>query len=481
MKKDRKQDKKYKKKMHGSFKAAVALLAGITLLTVGLFSDMTKLKDVRAAGAPIRTIKFIKWTKLYEMPQNGFFGMLMFEWNGSYYFSSGNNWGAESSHGLSWTAVNINVDPYISTGDTFYTRGIMDVPYFHYGGTDGDNKNARKYILEFYSNGKGTGKYLDRSGGSHIQSNTWSSADWMTIMDKKRADEKGIGSKVSNGENIIFWNISGNDAVLRKSIDTNGNGCFCGCGSGGDADWDSNSRFWVYGASEVEYSCIYGDWTMDNDQVYVAEDDLILMDGATMTIPEGSVLCVKGSFFVNGTIKCHGTILVEDGGVMMPFTPKKKGGDIDIDGGTLAIMSGGRVYAGNPKGYLNATENAWFYVRNSGTVVNYGILAAGIADVGTNSVVENHAGGAILFGVVLKTPGSFLNTVKMTDSNLDKGAQTLGLVNGGGQIMRDTATYISYPGAGFYAGSQSNRIYWQKVNYDSAGNMQVTDAIKGGQ
>ena len=456
-------------------KGMVALLTGLAVLCVGLFSDMTRIKDVRAAGAPIKTVKYIKWTKLYEMPQNGFFGMLMFEWGGNYYFSSGNSWGKESDHGPSWTAKNINVDPYISTGDVFYTKGIMDVPYFHYGGTDGDNKNARKYILEFYSGGKATGRYLDRKGGSEIQSNDWSSADWMTIMDKKRADEKGIGGYVSNGDNIIFWNKSGNDAVLRKSTDTNGNGCFCGVGSGGDADWDTNSRFWVYGAAEVEYSCIYGNWTMDDEQVYVAEDDLILMDGATMTIPAGSVLCVKGSFFVNGTIKCYGTILVEDGGRLIPFTPKKKGGDIDLDGGTLAVMSGGRVYGGNPKGYLNAAEDALLQARNGASIVNYGLLTAGRVQLASNSRVENHKNGLMFLGYPLATPGKFSNSYmgitmakafNFTTSVERTLPPAVGLSNTGGYSAADsTVVFEEYSGSKAMFGGSGNKAM-QTFTYD---------------
>ena len=127
----------------------VAAIMIFAMLCTGIASDIFGTVRVQAAGAPVKTIKFIKWTKLYEMPQKDFTGVLMTEWGGQYYFTNGDEWGIVEDRGSGWRLTNITVNPYIGTGDTFYTRDLMNVPYFHYGGTDGDNKNARKYIIEF--------------------------------------------------------------------------------------------------------------------------------------------------------------------------------------------------------------------------------------------------------------------------------------------------------------------------------------------
>lgn len=450
---------------------AVAILVALAVLGTGLFSDRTKLDSVKAANPPIKTIKFIKWEKQYEMPEEGFWGILMTDWSNEYYITRGDDWGNVEDHGKGWRLSNISFDPYISNEDTFYTRDLMNAPYFHYGGKDGGNKNARRYILEI-SNGPGklVGAYLDYTG-MQIQRNTsWSNADWMTIMDKKRANEKGIGSKVSNGDNIVFWNTSGNDTALKRGTDKNGYVAAHGVSSGGDDDWTA-TRWKVYRAKEVEYSCLYT-WTMDKNQVWTVENDVILMDGATLTIPEGSVLCVKkGNFYVNGTIKCYGTIIVEDGGCMMPYMPQKKGGDFDIDGGSMVIMSGGRVYAGNPKGALKATENATFLMRNEANLVNYGILAASHVDIQNNCLVENHSGGNLLFGVALTAPGKFSGGKYAPGDNT--GNIGLGL-NTGSVGTGSSAVFMSYPGSGFwYPTTVTNNVKWKTYTYDSSGNVTV--------
>ena len=445
-------------------RTAVAVITVLAVLGTGLFADWAGIIKVHAADPPIRTIMFYKWDKLYEMPQGSFKGMLMTDWNGEYYFTNGDSWQKVDEHGFGWQLTNININPYMSTGDVFYTRTQMDTPYFHYSKNDGDNCNAPEYKIELFSNGNRTKKYLDYTGYC-IQTNSFDSCDSVTVLDSKKAKEKGIGNKVKSGDNILFWNTSGNDTALKRGIDYTGKVAAHGVNSEGDDDWTA-TRWKIYRCVGKEYNCLYT-WEMDKDQVWTVNGDVILMDGETFTIPEGSILCIKnGSFFVNGTIKCYGTILVEDGGFLIPYLPTKWGGYVDIDGGSLLVMSGGRVYAGNPKGYLNATQDAYFVVQNGGTVINYGVIAAGRVEIKENCLIENHIGGSLLWGLALTAPGKLVNAYNPGDNT-----NNIGLGAHSGSIKTAASSVIKkYNGSNFwYPSSISSSISWKSYTVDKNG------------
>ena len=453
-----------------SFRRTIAIVMIFTVLFSGSINELTGVKKVWAAGAPLMKIDFVRWTKLYEMPKEDFYGLLMPDWNGEHYFTNGSDWGPVDGHGQGWRLTNITSDPYMNSGEVFYTKGLMNTPYFIYGGTDSDNNDARKYLMLLYSGDRNsTGKYVDYTG-FQIQKNSWDSSSWMTILDKKRAEEKGIGDKVVNGDNIIFWNTALNDTALKRELDLTGKLCAHGVSSEGDDTWTA-TRWQVYRATKIYYSCIYT-WTIDKNQVWTVSDDVILMDGETLTIPENTVLCVKkGNFLVNGTIKCYGTMIVEDGAAVIPFMPKKKGGNIEIIGGNLLIMSGGRVYTGNPKGVLGATEDAMFTVENGGTVVNYGVLAAGHANIRDNCLVENHAGGTILLGVKMDRTNSFMLPYNPGDK-----ISILGMARyySGSIKASQSAAFKSYPGSYLLTpSSASDELKWKTYTYDTNGNVNI--------
>ena len=71
-------------------------------------------------------------------------------------------------------------------------------------------------------------------------------------------------------------------------------------GSGSDYTY-----FRFYDVGTYTYTCINSNYIIGENQVYVADRDLFLKEGVKLTIPEGSVLCVKnGPFYVNGEIEC---------------------------------------------------------------------------------------------------------------------------------------------------------------------------------
>ena len=200
----------------------------------------------------------------------------------------------------------------------------------------------------------------------------------------------------------------------------------------------------LYVASKKYYTCINENWSIGANQVYTADSDLILKDGVTLTVPEGAVLCVKkGAFFVNGIISCYGTILVEDGGIIMPYQASGENGRgcyISLKtGGTMIIEEGGRVYAGCPAGQLGTKNQGWLDMHEGSTLVNYGLLVAGKCDFNLSGsgggTIENHPGGAMFLGYTVDDPTKFMGvTYDASRTKAETLANALGLKTTGGYV-----------------------------------------------
>lgn len=181
--------------------------------------------------------------------------------------------------------------------------------------------------------------------------------------------------------------------------------------SGGKTNADG---FWMYHRDNKKiYTCINENFTLGSNQVYVADEDLFLGENVKLTIPDGAVLCVKnGPFYVNGEIECSGTILVEDGGSILPYASEASGSRIVLkEGGAMIIRSGGRVYAGCPKGSLaTAGTNGWLDMYAGSTIHNFGLLVAGQCNFKYGlATIETHKGGATYLGYAVDKKSSFLS------------------------------------------------------------------------
>ena len=213
---------------------------------------------------------------------------------------------------------------------------------------------------------------------------------------------------------------------------------------GKDPDKKQATEFYFYEVQTNAYTCINRDYaigTKENPQVYTADADLFLQEGVTLTVPEGSVLCVKkGRFFVNGEIKCSGTILVEDGGVIEPFESTGSGSRIVLEeGGTMIIRKGGKVFAGCPQGCLGTPQGGgWLDMKAGSSIINYGILIAGQCNFKYGqATLENHKDGIMCLGCSLYSYADekkFLNFSQSdtkTLNNMRSGKENYGSVGAG--------------------------------------------------
>ncbi|MBR6396123.1 MAG: hypothetical protein IKS09_04060 [Lachnospiraceae bacterium] len=447
-----------------TIKVLTALIMIICLALTGFpFAGHKPSVKAKTATPKYGTMKVWRWDKLDNLGDrtDSFWALIMYEADGKTYFSSGDG-GRDKTH---WSSSSTEVNPYISSKSrTFYTRERLDSPYFEYKGSDGSNANCRKYYLTMYV-GNDKKNRINWKGTEDIQRSDHT--DQISVIDSKQYAQKG--QSMDTGEFKMFFNKSAaNDIFLFGRA-----GEFYGDGSGGG--WPG-TKFTLYQGTEDTYSCLNNNYTIDPDQVLIVDSDVIITEDATLTVPEGAVLVVKeGALFVNGTIVLNGgTMLVEKGGLVMPFESKKNGCRIVINNaGSLIVRSGGRVYAGCPKGtLLTGGTSGWLDLHPGGSIVNFGLIAAGQINFYKDSIVELHPGSRLALGYVLTSLDKFLDeSLKPTDSVSKLGLEANKNL---GSILKSNITL--YSGATFMYAIDESKL---DANYKVINDGKVTEKHLG--
>ena len=155
-------------------------------------------------------------------------------------------------------------------------------------------------------------------------------------------------------------------------------------------DWQYYFRIYTYRL--VEYDAIVKSFTVGKGATYSIDRQLVLNKDVTITVEDGGVLMVDRQLLNNGNIvvKNGGTVIVNEGGYIMPFGKKVDGG-ITLDGGNLIIMDNAKVLCDEGTGTLLA--------RNGASIINRGVLLVGKAlELRNNSYLRNETPGALVLG-----------------------------------------------------------------------------------
>ena len=379
--------------------ALLRKLGAVFFALVLVVSDALPVPDglpntVEAAGPSKGTVTFYKWTRLRDWEDlDRAYVMLISKIGGKYYMAQSLK---DINNDLSnWYLKSIDADPRINPeADEFLTKTCWTnirtrLTTFNgkYGSFDG------YYMEEYYDDAwhwvTHTTEYLKNSTNS---ATIWIPYD-RTMGDSGKGFEMRWGT-INN--NTVWLKPKDADANWPVRLDWHG-------WTGPDGCWE------VFGRSIKYFTCINSNYTIGENQVYVADSDLFLKEGVKLTIPDGSVLCVKnGPFYVNGEIECYGTILVEDGGIIMPFESTSGGSRIVMkEGSAMIIRSGGRVYAGCPKGSLGTQgDNGWLDMYAGSSIINFGLFVAGKCNFKYGqATIENHKGGQMYLGYAVSTKG----------------------------------------------------------------------------
>ena len=365
---------------------------------------------VKAADKPeMGTISFVKYTKQKDIADVAKADetyedcFIAYEYKEVYYAPYTRILGVDN-----WPVMKIEtiMPQFDADSDSFLSRTKIKHRKFNYdhGRTMEEEPYQPFYTISITSEYNGIGEEGDESkavvGGEYVN-NTIFPHDTGRYYEVEAVAGSWRGARFmlsyhSNKDRDFYVQLKGDDTKIQG---TRLNG----------------SPFLFYKLSTVTYTCINSDYKIGENQVYVADSDLFLKEGVKLTVPEGAVLCVKnGPFYVNGEIECSGTILVEDGGVIMPYESTGAGSRIVLkEGGAMIIRSGGRVYAGCPKGSLGTMgDQGWLDMYAGLYVINFGLLVAGQCNFKYGqATLENHKGGAMFLGYTVSNEGKskFMN------------------------------------------------------------------------
>ena len=443
-------DKKHGKRIAGRIaKCGTTLLGTAILLSVTLIqSHNTALADASSDAFGMK-IELYEWNRIYELPQNNFYGCFVWGPTDNHYFSGGRQiGGSKNSDGIYdyWLGVKESTDPYLDFNkDTFITRDSHDPSYFRYKCARGEYFGyARVYSIELFPqiNEEMKKVCFVSTYKNAIQAQT-TQASW-DILDYKH-DNRGV--KTKNMKNASTVTAKGCVRMMRYfgeekccPVYTNENYI-----SVHKKDAWPDCDMMLFSVDKKTFNAM-SDYTVPGGNIFRNQDSSFLLDGKTLTIPEGSVLSVKGTFYYNGTIDCAGTIIVEEGARMLPYNPNMAAGGIKLhDGGTLIIMPKARVMAGLPSGTLNSKQDGWLEVGETGnkvscgTIINYGLLVSGNTKLSSNSTIEMHDGSKMFLGYKQnnKEINSFYNNYSYNSN-----ASALGLVGGGAANIVNPKVYM---------------------------------------
>ncbi len=303
----------------------------------------------------------------------------------------------DNAYSAPYKYVQYGVDP---TKDVFFTTSDMNPVYVKYKGVsehvDGvDGRDAPIYSIRIKSNNKT--KYY------------W----WATDKGDESLPQIATDDKKSNwtfrsynvaSRGIVYVPVifdKGNDDEVMATRDT---GYVYTLDERDDGREEDKCKWFI--GEYKHYSALIGNTKVGNGQILsISENDyigaggddeasqngVIIPNGSKVIVEKGGILAIEGNVINNGTIENRGgTILIKKGGSIFPFqqgaSPTVNGcGTIKCVGGDIIIQEGGAIYAGlfDKNGALVP-----FYLDDSSTLINQGLLVYGNMRLGNGTRVE---------------------------------------------------------------------------------------------
>ena len=357
---------------------------------------------------------------------------------------------------------NVTSDAYIQyEADEFYTLNAEDCWQMMPTGKYGDHGT---YLFKMKS---ADGNYwLDEQGNSNDILKFSRSADTFGFS---------VGDSSKGSSNYCHYTKNGFSMFLRDK-------------DGSDAEWEiHNDTIKVDTDSDYDYDqyILYiNDYTLDNAQMgshtlasgltLQIKGDVILRDGAVLTIEPGAVLSIEGNFFNNGTIENYGTVVVNENSTITFIDPDKpdtagtinnygseymcnlavKGGEMCGEGNFI-IMPGAKVLL---PGFTEESIWAWitggisaeFVLSGGANLVNFGLLAVpGTISLSNSSIRIEEGGYIVSHCKYTKNLGNIraVTAEDLISKSATYGVKSTGVKNymyGAKSVVRNYGTWYGY-------------------------------------
>ena len=314
--------------------------------------------------------------------------------------------------------ANRNDDIYADPDtDVFYTDSDRDCLYLSYTGDSSEHTNLTGKSPEFNIRLKSSNDhkyYLSGDYKKEFDHQAVTSASLIVYADHVPAHKWTLKNLKKGSRGVVYqafhyedsWTHS--DATLKQS---SGGYLYCQ-----EDDYLKDDRFFKwYVGEEMSFSCIKENTTIRSGQILSIDkssyadasgdvqknNGVIIQSGKTLTVEKGGVLSISAALINNGTIiNKGGTILIKNGGSISPFlqsggTRENGCGELLCVNGDIIIQQGGALYAGmlDDKGM-----QVPFYLDDSSTLIDMGLLVYGSLRLGNAARVEVYETGIVRGG-----------------------------------------------------------------------------------
>lgn len=317
------------KKYYAVFVAAALILACV----LPVYAAFTPMQEKALANPEAyNMVPVYQWhrvTKQSDLPKEGFKVPVMILWqtDNNIYYGNGTGTGKyyntdyTDAYTKKWDGITGSLyskdrrfypDPFSdsSDSDSFYSlERLTDWTMAMSGKKDSSNDNALKMRIWFINDLISGYDDWDWEGAREsAEDDQWS-------IYTPELSTSGYGSDLKKNHVRIYHEVTGADV----GFEYHHNHMF---------GYESNSyyfdQFVMYWGEIIMVSAITEDYVIGDGMLMNVDDGVLLKDGVTLKVMPGGVLSIEGTFYNNGFIENHGTVIVQPDSCITSMMPETK-------------------------------------------------------------------------------------------------------------------------------------------------------------
>jgi len=159
-----------------------------------------------------------------------------------------------------------------------------------------------------------------------------------------------------------------------------------------DVEFDNSGAGGILKVGKGQIQAVGETYYQDHHGNSAKSDGCVIPEDSIVRVEEGGILSVSGNLLNKGKIVLDGGVLIiRDGGTVTPYTETKQGSIECMNGGSIIIMPGGKLFT-NP----NNDGKPDLTLSNGSNLIDYGLWVNYYASVDASSKIEVRKSGALL-------------------------------------------------------------------------------------